>query len=148
MCEREWVFLRKKKEEEGEKREGPNRRVLFALFIRPTSIAVFIIGDTRSRQPWLHIVILVNPPEMTGLGTAPECSRWSAIRRRGREKVREREKQRVTIFVVIFPVLFEELVDRDFGSNTHRYSYNCSLTMREIERHSFKIRLHSWRKKI
>lgn len=47
------------------------RRVLFALFIRPTSIAVFIIGRTRSRQPWLHIVILVNPPEMTGL----ECPR-------------------------------------------------------------------------
>lgn len=35
---------------EGERRVT-GRRVLFALFIRPTSIALFIIGRARSRQP-------------------------------------------------------------------------------------------------
>lgn len=35
----------------GGRRRVTGRRVLFALFIRPASIAVFIIGRARSRQP-------------------------------------------------------------------------------------------------
>lgn len=46
----------RERERKGEGEKGgrgmvAGRRVLFALFIHPTSIAVFIIGHTRSRQP-------------------------------------------------------------------------------------------------